>query len=282
MIGQCESLRKWNGQQTFPRFLLCCVLWVKFLARYHHDMDIYCATSDVKCNGGGMQSPPNVGFASNVLPEANTSKVESSQTGVSTSSVSPQKGNKKSTESREKTPHWYALRTTYGREKKAYDYLVAHNVVAFFPTLRSVKLIDGKRSFVEESRIPNIFFAYGTEEELKSFVYDNVNLPYLRFYYRKTHVGSRIVNVPLVVPENQIESLKIICATDSEDLVVASGEVNKFKEGQTVRITEGEFKGVTGKVARYKNHQRVGIIIEGVMTICTAYIPSAFIKIIKN
>ena len=50
-------------------------------------MDIYSATSDVKCDGGGMQSPPNVGFTSNVLPEANTSKVESSQTGVSTSSV---------------------------------------------------------------------------------------------------------------------------------------------------------------------------------------------------
>lgn len=245
-------------------------------------MDIYSATSDVKCNGGGMQSPPNVGFASNVLPEANTSKVESSQTGVSTSSVSPQKGKKKSTESREENPHWYALRTTYGREKKAYDYLVAHNVIAFFPTLRSVKLIDGKRSFVEESRIPNIFFAYGTEEELKSFVYDNVNLPYLRFYYRKTHIGNRIVNVPLVVPENQIESLKIICAADVDDIVVASGEINKFKEGQTVRITEGEFKGVTGKVARYKNHQRVGIIIEGLLTICTAYIPSAFIDIIED
>ena len=245
-------------------------------------MDIYCATSDVKCDGGGMQFPPNVGFASNVLPEANTSKVESSQTGVSTSSVSPQKGNKKSTESRKGTPHWYALRTTYGREKKAYDYLVAHNVIAFFPILRSVKLIDGKRSFVEESRIPNIFFAYGREEELKSFVYDNVNLPYLRFYYRKTHVGNRIVNVPLVVPENQIESLKIICAADVDDIVITSGEVNKFKEGQSVRITEGEFKGVTGKVARYRNHQRVGIIIEGLLTICTAYIPSAFIDIIED
>ena len=243
-------------------------------------MDTHYATSDVKSNGGGLQSPSCAGFTSSALPEANTSKVESSQTGVSTSIVSPQKGNKKSTESRECTPHWYALRTTYGREKKAYEYLVAHNVIAFFPTLRSVKLIDGKRSFVEESRIPNIFFAYGTEEELKSFVYDNVNLPYLRFYYRKTHVGNRIVNVPLIVPDNQITCLKIICAADVDDIVVASGEINKFKEGQNVRITEGEFKGVTGKVARYKNHLRVGVIIEGLLTVCTAYIPSAFIEII--
>ena len=85
-----------------------------------------------------------------------------------------------------------------------------------------------------------------------------------------------------IVPENQIESLKIICAADVDDIVITSGEVNKFKEGQSVRITEGEFKGVTGKVARYKNHQRVGIIIEGLLTICTAYIPSAFIDIIED
>lgn len=229
-----------------------------------------------------MQSPPNVGFASNVLPEANTSKVESSQTGVSPVVRHHKKGLRSHQKSQKEHPIGMALRPTYGREKKAYDYLVAHNVIAFFPTLRSVKQIDGKRSFVEESRIPNIFFAYGREEELKSFVYDNVNLPYLRFYYRKTRVGNRIVNVPLIVPDNQIASLKTICAADVDDIVVASGEIDKFKEGQTVRITEGEFKGVTGKVARYKNHQRVGIIIEGLLTICTAYIPSAFIDIIED
>ena len=88
--------------------------------------------------------------------------------------------------------------------------------------------------------------------------------------------------MPLIVPEKQIESLKIICAADVDDIVITSGEVNKFKESQSVRITEGEFKGVTGKVARYKNHQRVGIIIECVLTICTAYIPSNFMEIIKD
>ena len=103
-----------------------------------------------------------------------------SQTGVSTNSillrtsVAPKQNVKD-------VPHWYALRTTYGREKKAYDYLISKNVVAFYPTLKSIKIVDGKRITVEESRIPNIFFAYGTEEELKTFVYDNVNLPFLRF-----------------------------------------------------------------------------------------------------
>lgn len=36
---------------------------------------------------------------------------------------------------------------------------------------------------IEKSRLPNIFFAYDTEDELKTYVYDNVNIPYPRFYY---------------------------------------------------------------------------------------------------
>ena len=176
------------------------------------------------------------------------------------------------------TPHWYALRTTYGREKKAYDYLLSKGVEAFYPILKNVKLVDDKRIIIEESRIPNIFFAYGTEEELKTFVYDNVNLPYLRFYYRHTHVGNMIVKVPLVVPENQMNSLKIICATDSDDIIASTEEVEKFKTGQKVRITEGKFAGVTGIVARYQSQQRVGIVIDGLLTVATAYIPSAFIE----
>lgn len=241
-------------------------------------MEKYYTTSDVKCTVGDNQTPLSAGLTSNVLPEVQKSiKPTNSQTGVSTNNVlskisfPPERNNKD-------IPHWFALRTTYGREKKAYDYLISKNIVAFYPTLKNIKLVDGKRINIEESRIPNIFFAYGTEEELKAFVYDNVNLPFLRFYYRHKHVGKKIVKVPLVVPDNQMNSLKIICAADSDDVVVSTEEIAKFKQGQKVRITDGKFKGVMGMVARYHSQQRVGIIIDGLLTVCTAFVPSAFIE----
>lgn len=59
--------------------------------------------------------------------------------------------------------------------------MTAKGITAFYPTTSVVKLIKGKRKVVTVSRLPNIFFAYGTEEEVKTFVYDNVNLPFLRF-----------------------------------------------------------------------------------------------------
>ena len=49
-----------------------------------------------------------------------------------------------------------------------------------------------------------------------------------------------------------------------------------------VRIVEGKFAGVTGRVARYHGQQRVAVIIDGLLTIATAYIPSAFLNTIKQ
>ena len=133
-------------------------------------MEKYCATSDVKCTVGDNQTPPSAGLPSNALPEVRTPiKPTNSQTGVSTNNVLSKTSTDTNKDTKE-TPHWYTLRTTYGREKKAYDYLLSKGVEAFYPTLKSVKLVDSKRITVEESRIPNIFFAYGTEEELKSSI----------------------------------------------------------------------------------------------------------------
>lgn len=226
---------------------------------------------------GGGEFPPCAGLTSNALPEAQSAiSAESSQTGVSTKNallVTKPKAPREAD-----IPHWYALRTTYGREKKAYDYMTARGITAFYPTTNVVKLIKGKRKVVTESRLPNIFFAYGTEEQLKEYVFDNVNLPFLRFYYRHIHEGNTIKKAPLIVPDNQMESLKIICAADADNTFVSLVKVPKFEKGQLVKVTDGVFKGVTGRVARWQGQQRVGVVVEDLVTVVTAYVPSAFLE----
>lgn len=266
------------------------------------------ASIDDNTHGGGAR-PPGTGLTPDVLPEVQEPVLaENLQSGVSTRYALSGTDDKPSGETKpvltipwgeggrangstdvkaplktikrkpKEVPHWYALRVTYGREKKAYDYLVGKHVEAYYPTIKTVKELDGKRKTIEESRLPNIFFARGTEEEIKSFVYDNVNLPYLRFYYRHTHEGARLVKEPLIVPDYQIEGLKIICASEAEDVIIVPPEIQKFQAGQTVRIIDGVFTGVIGKVARYHGQQRVAIIIDGLLSIASAYVPSAFLK----
>ncbi len=226
---------------------------------------------------GGGEFPPCAGLTSNALPEAqSTISAESSQTGVSTKNAHI--ASKPKVQREGDIPHWYALRTTYGREKKAYDYMTARGITAFYPTTNVVKLIKGKRKVVTESRLPNIFFAYGTEEQLKEYVFDNVNLPFLRFYYRHIHEGNTIKKTPLIVPDNQMDSLKIICAADADNTFVSLVKVPKFEKGQLVKVTDGAFKGVTGRVARWQGQQRVGVIVDDLVTVCTAYVPNAFLE----
>ena len=54
-------------------------------------------------------------------------------------------------------------------------------------------------------------------------------------------------------------------------------------KGSSSSYIEGKFKGgVTGIVARYQGQQRVGIVIDGLLTMATACIQNAFIEIVKK
>lgn len=173
---------------------------------------------------------------------------------------------------------WYAVRTTYGREKKAYDYIVGHGGIAYCPMRWIEKEVQGKKKRMLVSRLPNIFFVYGTEEEVSEYVFDNGNLSYLRFYYTHSRATGELVRKPLVVPFDQMRSLKILCDAEDEDVIVVPPTYHRFETGQLVRVTEGNFAGVVGRVSRYRGQQRVGIVINNFMTIATAYVPMAFLE----
>ena len=127
-----------------------------------------CTLHDVHTSRGS-ENLHRAGFASCTPPDSqNAAMAENSEKGVSTRNTlfaTPQ-----SQQSPSEAAHWYALRTTYGRERKAYDYLESKGVTAFLPTIEVEKEVDGKREMVTQSRLPNIFFARGTESELKAFV----------------------------------------------------------------------------------------------------------------
>ena len=262
---------------------------------------------------GKVNPIPSTGLASDALPKVHQAVTlpVSAQNGVSTKntlfvkelndnriSVNEQKEQPPLTSHRSRTttnplpltshrsplpvPHWYALRTTYGREQLAYEYMSSHGATVYWPTMEQVREVDGKRRKVRVSRIPNVLFAHGTLQEVQTFVYDNANLPFLRFYYAKETIGRETFRRPLVVPERQMESLRIICAVDDGNIALVPQSDTHFVKGQQVRIIQGRFSGVTGRVARYQGQQRVAVIVEGLFTIATAYIPSAFLEPIDD
>ena len=224
---------------------------------------------------GETTTTPGTGLTSEALPNVQQPCLDKgSPTGVSTRNVHS---------STVCDRHWYVLRATYGRELKACKNITEDKGIAFCPTVIEQQIINGKRKAIEVSRFPNLLFAFGSENEIQKYVYDNKRYSYLRFYYRHRHEGQRIIKEPLIIPDSQMESLQIICNSKADDVIIVPQDaIAKFQQGEHVRITEGTFAGVEGYVARFYGQQRVAVIIDGLASMATAYVPSAFLKKISE
>ena len=55
-----------------------------------------------------------------------------------------------------------------------------------------------------------------------------------------------------------------------------------FRSGELVKVIEGPFTGVEGRVARVAGQQRVILTLSEVGLISTAYVPTAFIRKIEQ
>lgn len=227
-----------------------------------------------------IRQESHIGLAPDVIPEVRKPlQAQGSDTGVSTrSALAPAHASGRH-EDHGGIRRWHVLRATYGRERAACEYLSAHGVEAFHPTRVVPRLARNREAVVRESLIPNLLFAFGAYDELKAHVYDNVHLPWLRFYCRDIGTGRDRRREPLVVPDEQMRNFRIICeAADSADVIITPETIRKFRVGQMVRVTAGDFKGIIGMVARWHGQQRVAVIIDGLLTACTAYIPSAYLE----
>lgn len=227
--------------------------------------------TDEKITPEGTPIPPRTGLTPDALPEVQKPiPAENSPTGVSTHYIQTDKQNP--------NVHWYALRAAYGQESKCNDYLVRQGVETYYPTIKAFKMVNNKRKKVTQSCMLNIFFARGSEEDLRTYVYDNINLPYLRFYCRRVGIGDELRYEPVIVPDYQLENLRKVLADQSGGLVVVPADEHKFDNGAKVRVTGGSFKGIVGTVARYCGHQRVAIVVDNILTIATTYIPSRYLE----
>jgi transcription antitermination factor NusG len=203
--------------------------------------------------------------SSSIIPEA-----KSSQTGVSVDYV----------------PHpdkqWFVMRASYGRERKASDFIVDDGTFTYLPTHTIIKEHEGKRKHEEEVLVPNILFVYTTPEKAEGYTKDTPELSFLTYYYDHFKKAEDGKNPPLVVPQKEMTNFVKATSTGNSHVRLVDPENCHYKSGDWVKVTMGPFEGVEGRVARIAGQQRVVVSIKGVCTVATAYVPTAFLETTKE
>ena len=258
-IGNARASTRGMDNRTIPRFFMSII--ADLTPDIRNDMNALLNAHTPK----GRSRSTHVGLTSNVLPEA-----QRSQTGVSSDYV--QKANHE----------WFVLRVTYNRTQKACDIISTANVQSYMPMHYVIKKEIGKKRILQPL-LSNLFFVYATRETVNSIIKKKgEEASVLKFYLDKTKpLEDNGKHPPLTIPFTSMTNFIKATSTDSEHVRIVSAEQCHYKSGDIVKVIDGEFKGVTGRVARIAGQQRVVVEISGLCLVATAYIPTDFIKFIK-
>lgn len=209
----------------------------------------------------GESNPPSIGFTPDAFPEAKCSK-----TGVSVRyAPAPDK-------------RWYVFRVSYGREDKASDFMVEDGTYTYIAKKIAEKYVDGKRKRYLQALIPNLLFAYTTEGKAEEYVNNTPAISYLSYYYNHFKTDDYEKNPPLTISDEEMNRFILATCNMNQHLLFVQPSQCHFKGGEIVRVTDGPFTGVEGRVARVAGQQRVVISLSNIGLISTAYIPTAFLR----
>ena len=206
---------------------------------------------------------PCIGLTSDALPKA-----KSSQTGVS-SKYAPKASHQ-----------WFVLRVTYNRSAKANKTIEDAGVMSYTPMHYVVKSEIGKKKRIKKPLLPNLVFVYATREVVETIIRKREdNTPSVKYYLDKTKpLESNGKHPPLTISDQAMANFIKATSTDNDHVRIVSAEQCRFKSGDIVRVTGGEFKGIVGKVTRIAGQQRVVVEVSGLCLVATAYVPSRYIE----
>lgn len=174
-------------------------------------------------------------------------------------------------------PMWYAMSAPYRNELKAKSYLDAKGVENFLPL--QYKIITnryGRKVRKLAPAISNLIFARTTRSHLQEV---KQGVRYLQ--YRTRPEAGR--NVPIVVPDYQMQQFITVCKTHNNDLLFLEPSEIDLEKGTRVRIIGGPFDGVVGIFVKLKGvrHKRVVVQVAGV-AVATAEVEPQYIEVLND
>lgn len=202
-----------------------------------------------------------------------------------TPSISKNKGGVSVENVLDANKQWFVLRVSYGRIIKAKAFIEAKGLECYVPLRYKEVRKHGKKHIITEPLLPSFLFVYATAEQVETLLHDNnvvanKSRALLSYYFDHTihRQDNPDYNPPLTIREKAMNNFIKLTSIKNPHIIPVTTDIIKFKMGDEVVVTEGEFKDIHGRVARIAGQQRVVVEIFEECFVATAYIPKNSIK----
>lgn len=168
--------------------------------------------------------------------------------------------------------NWYVLRATRSREQKAYNIIRRLGYTVYLAQQYALQIKGKRRVWLPKPMIPQFLFVYSTPSDAEKLVKDTPGLPFVSYYYDHFKTTSSGYNPPLTVPFNQMLNFIKVTSVKNPHVRMVPLEKVRYQSGDLIRVIDGDFAGVIGRVARVQGQTCVVVNLQGVCLIATAFV----------
>lgn len=175
---------------------------------------------------------------------------------------------------------WFVLRVSYGRIDKAKTFVEAKGLECYVPLQYKEVRKQGKKRIITTPLLPSLIFVHASAEQVEALLHDNKvvaneSRPLLSYYFNHTihRQDNPDRNPPLTIQDEAMNNFIRLTSVKNPHIIPVTSNNIQFKLGDMVVVTEGEFKGVHGRVARIAGQQRVIVELFDECLVATAYVP---------
>ena len=178
---------------------------------------------------------------------------------------------------------WFVLRVAYGKERETAEMLRQQGFCAYVPTHSKQAKREGLMIDEIKSWIPNTLFIYCHKDDVRQF--HRTTLPVqgrsggtvaanVSFLYDHTRHNAYGLDLQMTVPFHEMINFIRLIETQDRNVQLLQSEDQVSRIGEEVEVTEGRFRGIKGRVARFRKHNVVLVRLSGVCLVTRPTFPA--------
>ena len=175
---------------------------------------------------------------------------------------------------------------SFGRIIKAKAFVETKGFECYVPMRYKEVRKQGKKRIITKPLLPSFLFVHATAEQVETLLHDNKvasneSRPLFSYYFDHTihRQDNPDRNPPLTIRDEAMNNFIRLTSIKNPHIIPVTSDNIQFKLGDMVVVTEGEFKGIRGRVARIAGQQRVVVELFDGCLVATAYVPKEAMKL---